>query len=55
MSLADRIESLKEKHQTLESALETEHHRPHPDDIEIAELKKQKLAVKDELAQLSTA
>jgi hypothetical protein len=53
MSLADKIESLKEKHQTLESAIETEHHRPHPDDIEIAALKKQKLALKDEIAGLS--
>jgi len=55
MSLAERIESLKDKHQSLESAIEQEHHRPHPDDLEIADLKKRKLALKDEISQLSTA
>jgi len=55
MSLAEKIESLKVKHETLESAIEQEHHRPHPDDLEIADLKKQKLAVKDEISQLSAS
>jgi hypothetical protein len=55
MNLADRIESLKEKHHNLESAIDNEHHRPHPDDLEIAILKKQKLALKDEMAHLNAS
>ena len=53
MSLQDRIESLKSKHHALEVAIEEENARPHPDDLEIAKLKKQKLAIKDEIAALS--
>jgi len=55
MSLAERIEALRDKHQSLESAIELEHHRPHPDDLEISELKKQKLALKDEINHLSVS
>jgi hypothetical protein len=54
MSLLDRIESLKAKHQDLEAQLEEEKRRPLPDEVVIHELKKQKLRIKDELAQLST-
>ncbi|NQW00902.1 MAG: YdcH family protein [Rhodospirillales bacterium] len=54
MSLQDRIESLKVKHATIEHALETKSSRPHPDDVELAELKKKKLAIKDEIVSIST-
>ena len=54
MSLQERIESLKAKHRALENAIEDEHNRPRPDDIEILRLKKQKLQIKDELASLSS-
>ena len=53
MSLEERIEALKSKHQALENAIEEENNRPHPDDIEIASLKKQKLRIKDELASIT--
>ncbi len=53
MSLAERIESLKLKHMELETALEEQVSRPHPDDVEIATLKKQKLRIKDEILTLS--
>jgi hypothetical protein len=53
MSLHERIEALKAKHHALEVALEEENNRPHPDDFEIIRLKKQKLQIKDELANLS--
>tara|TARA_B100000315_G_scaffold54464_1_gene48721 strand:- start:1246 stop:1410 length:165 start_codon:yes stop_codon:yes gene_type:complete len=53
MSLTERIESLKHRHQELETALEEHASRPHPDDIEIAILKKQKLRIKDEILSLS--
>lgn len=53
MSLDEQIDTLKSKHQALEAAIEDENSRPHPDDIEIASLKKQKLRIKDELASIS--
>ena len=54
MSLDEKIDALKSKHQALEAAIEEENSRPHPDDIEIASLKKQKLRIKDELASISS-
>ena len=53
MSLEERIDDLKSKHQALEAAIEDENNRPHPDDIEIASLKKQKLRIKDEIATIT--
>ena len=53
MSLEDRIDALKEKHHVLETALEVENNRPHPDDAAVAGLKKQKLRIKDEIASLT--
>lgn len=52
MSLDERIEALRSKHRALEAAIEAENNRPHPDDIEINRLKKQKLSIKDEIAGL---
>ncbi|QNT69323.1 YdcH family protein [Defluviicoccus vanus] len=53
MSLQERIDALKAKHHALERAIEEENNRPHPDDIEIVRLKKQKLQIKDEIAVLA--
>ena len=55
MAMDDRIESLKSKHAELESLLAQENTRPHPDDVLIADLKKRKLRIKDELAKLAHA
>lgn len=52
MSLQDRIESLRAKHAALESAIEVENRRPLPDTEQIVSLKRQKLRIKDELANL---
>ena len=52
MSAEERIEALKNKHHSLEAAIDEENSRPHPDEIEIASLKKQKLRIKDEIANL---
>ena len=52
MSLGERIEALKAKHQALEEALNEESSRPRPDDFHIVSLKKQKLRIKDEIANL---
>jgi len=54
MSDEERIEALKAKHAELENALESEINRPHPDQELVSTIKKQKLRVKDELAQLAT-
>jgi hypothetical protein len=51
--MAERIDSLKAKHAALEAAIEDEAHRPLPDTGKIHELKRQKLKLKDEMAQIS--
>jgi hypothetical protein len=53
MSVDERIDALKAKHQALENAIEEENSRPLPDDAAIVGLKKQKLRIKDELATIS--
>ncbi|MBI5165512.1 MAG: YdcH family protein [Magnetospirillum sp.] len=52
MSLQDRIESLKAKHASLESAIAVETQRPSPDNAHIADLKRQKLRIKDEIIRI---
>ncbi len=52
MSLQGRIESLSDRHASLEARISTEDHRPRPDDLELARLKIQKLKLKDELEKL---
>ena len=53
MATAERVETLKAKHAALEAALQEEHNRPHPDDVAIAELKRQKLKLKDTIKGLT--
>ncbi|MEM7441829.1 MAG: YdcH family protein [Pseudomonadota bacterium] len=48
----DRIETLRARHADLESQIAEEFHRPHPDDIRISELKREKLKLKDEITRL---
>ncbi len=52
MSMQDRIEALKEKHASLERAIDEETHRPSPNQDTITDLKRQKLRIKDEIFQL---
>jgi hypothetical protein len=52
MSVQDRIEALKEKHASLERAIDEENHRPFPNQDAITDLKRQKLRIKDEIFQL---
>ena len=52
MTEAENIEVLKSKHHDLDDKIDTENGRPHPNDIVIADLKRQKLKVKDELASM---
>jgi len=53
MALANRIESLKAKHADLEDALEEHHRRPRYDSTTVSEMKRKKLAIKEELEQLA--
>ena len=53
MTVQDRIDALKAKHAELEAEIEEEEGRPLPDNVHVHELKRQKLAIKDEIAQLS--
>ena len=52
MSLHDRIEALREKHASLERALDEEFHRPMPNQDTVHDLKRQKLRIKDEIFEL---
>jgi hypothetical protein len=52
MSVQDRIEALREKHASLERALDEEVHRPLPNQDAVHDLKRQKLRIKDEIFQL---
>ena len=52
MSVQDRIEALREKHASLERAIDDENHRPLPNQDAITDLKRQKLRIKDEIFQL---
>ena len=53
MSLSSHIDELKKKHQTLSDSVEAMQRSPAVDDLEIAQLKKQKLAIKQEITRLS--
>ena len=52
MSEPDRIVALKQQHAALEHEIDEENARPLPNRDTIADLKRQKLRIKDELYQL---
>lgn len=52
MALSSHIEQLKQKHGELETQLEEVMRHPSANDREIAELKRQKLLIKDKLKEL---
>ena len=53
MSVSSHLEELKPKHDALSTQAETEHRSPGSSDFDIAELKKQKLKLKEEIERLS--
>lgn len=55
MSLQARIESLTDRHASLEARIFDEDHRPRPDDGALSKLKVQKLKLKEELERLKTS
>ncbi|HEY5210411.1 MAG TPA: YdcH family protein [Stellaceae bacterium] len=55
MMLDDRIESLRAQHRSLEHAIDSETHRPLPNIDLVADLKRQKLRIKDEIVSMEHA
>ena len=54
MSLSSHLEQLKKKHTTLSDKVEAAQRAPATDGLHIAELKKQKLKLKEEITRLSS-
>jgi hypothetical protein len=52
MNLQSRIESLSNRHASLEAQIFDEDHRPRPDDGALSRLKVEKLRVKEEMERL---
>jgi hypothetical protein len=55
MSLQTRIESLSNRHASLETKIFDEDHRPRPDDAALFRLKAEKLRVKEEMERLRSS
>jgi hypothetical protein len=53
LSLQGRIESLKQRHASLETQIAEEDHRPKPDEDALLRLKLEKLRLKDEMTRLA--
>ncbi|HLI13541.1 MAG TPA: YdcH family protein [Alphaproteobacteria bacterium] len=53
MNIEERIDALKARHAALEDAIQQETCRPLPDTGRIHDLKRQKLRIKDEIAEMS--
>lgn len=53
MSVGSRLEELRRKHQRLSDQVEQAHRSPSTDDLQIAEMKKRKLRLKEEISRLS--
>ena len=52
MSSQEQVEELRAQHQVLESSLDQEIHRPSPNLDVVTDLKRQKLRIKDRIAEL---
>lgn len=55
MSLSTHLDQLKQKHEALSKHIEDEQRRPGSDDLQITELKKEKLQIKEEIERLANA
>lgn len=55
MTVASHIVELKKKHENLSAMVEKAQRAPSTDDLHIADLKKQKLKIKEEIERLSHA
>lgn len=55
MTVASHVAELKKKHESLSEMVEREQRSPGTNDLRIADLKKQKLKIKEEISRLSMA
>ncbi len=53
MSVSSHVEQLRRKHQDLEDRISKELQSPGSDDLQIAQLKKEKLHLKEEISRLT--
>ncbi len=53
MSVASHVQELRKKHQSLSEAVERAQKSPGTDDLSIAQMKKEKLRIKEEISRLS--
>ncbi|MEO0387143.1 MAG: DUF465 domain-containing protein [Pseudomonadota bacterium] len=53
MSLSSHLAELQKKHRILERKIEEEERHPASDDLDITDLKRQKLHLKDQITRLS--
>ncbi len=53
MSVESHVQELRRKHQSLSNAIEAAHRSPATDDLDIAQMKKEKLRLKEEITRLS--
>ncbi len=51
MQTDERLDTLNNRHATLERAIEEENQRPYPDDFRLSQLKREKLRIKDQIFQ----
>jgi hypothetical protein len=54
MSMSSHLTELRRKHQALSEIIETEQRRPASDDLDIKQLKLQKLHLKEEIERIAT-
>jgi hypothetical protein len=52
INLQHKLDKLKQEHKKLEDEVHELLHEPQPDDLKIHRLKKQKLAIKDQIAKI---
>lgn len=52
MSLSSHLQELRKKHQVLSERVEQAQATPSADDLQISEMKKQKLRIKEEISRL---
>ena len=53
MSVSSHLDELRRKHAVLEQKIESELRSPGSDDLQITEMKREKLRLKDEISSLS--
>lgn len=55
MTIANHVDELRRRHATLQTRIDSESRSPASNDLDIADMKKQKLRLKEEIERLATA